>query len=81
MMDSIYDIVKAFRSAAQETLTLLEAYEGFDGERDILQEDYIPKPQKNLFRKGYSEPTFSVRKCARSKLRKKTGRLSRESVV
>lgn len=81
MMDSIYDIMEAFLSAT-ENLTLLEDYKGFDGECDILpEEDYIPKPQKNLFRKGYSEPTFSVRKCARSKLRKKTGRFSRKSVL
>lgn len=58
MMDSIYDIMEAFLSAT-ENLTLLEDYKGFDGECDILpEEDYIPKPQKNLFRKGYSEPTF-----------------------
>lgn len=53
-----------------------------DSEDDILpEEDYVPKPHKNLFRKWYSEPVFPVRKCARSKLRKITGRLSRKSVV
>ena len=76
MMDSIYDLTEAFRDAREEFNNLLEAYEELVGEDDIVTDaNNIPKPKKNLFR------IFPVRKCAISKLRKKTGRLSRKSVL
>ena len=92
MMDSIYDQTEAFRDAREEFNNLLEAYEEFNnllesyeelvgGDDIVTDANNFPKPKKNLFRKGYLEPVFPVRKCARSNLRKKTGRLSRKSVL
>ena len=82
MMDSIYDLTEAFRDAREEFNNLLEAYEELVGGDDIVTDaNNFPKPKKNLFRNGYLEPVFPFRKCARSKLRKKTGRLSRKSVL
>lgn len=72
MMNNGCRLAEAFRAVQENLNILLEAYEGLAGEYDIIsQANNIPKPKKNLLRKGYSEPVFSVRKCARSKLRKK----------
>lgn len=49
---------------------------------DVDYEDAVPlRPPKNLIHKGYLQPTFSVKRCARSKVRKKSGRLFRNHVL
>ena len=46
---------------------MLELYETFDN-IEIWEKEPLPKPSKSLLRRGYSEPCFPVRRCARSHL-------------